>query len=128
MSIQFILVNKPPLCDPSIKRYDRLKILLKFWLSPGLCSNWPSWYMAQKFFGQKLSHMKVKWTHKKNLGFAFSFWRNGDFRKKKIETLSAKTTNFWMTDFDDFCTFTIQNSKIFQNPLQNLYSKHPPRS
>ena len=42
MSIQFILVNKPPLCDPSIKRYDRLKILLKFWLSPGLCSNWPS--------------------------------------------------------------------------------------
>ena len=87
--IQFILVNKPPLCDPSIKRYDRLKILLKFWLSPGLCSNWPSWYMAQKFFGQKLSHMKVKWTHKKNLGFAFSFWRNGDFRKKGGEDIGG---------------------------------------
>ena len=42
MSVQFILANKPPLCEASMKRYDRLKILPKFWLSPGFCVNRPS--------------------------------------------------------------------------------------
>ena len=81
MSVQFILVYKPPPCEASVRRYDRLKILPIFWLSPGFCVNRPSDSRLKNFLAK--SCLTLRWDEhtKKNLGFAFSFWRNGDFRK-----------------------------------------------
>ena len=79
------------------------------------------------FWSKVVSHEGEMNTHKK-FGFCLFILEKWRFSKKIFETLSAKTTNFGRTDFANFCTFTIQNSKIFQNPLRNLVYYHPSRS
>ena len=83
---------------------------------------------GSKLFLPKVVSYQGQMNTQKKFGFCTFILEKWPFSKKNFETLSAKTTNFGMTDFDDFCTFTIQNSKIFQNPLRNLVYYHPSRS